>query len=138
MLNIHHIGRPLNRPDWPQTGTIEGLLDALDRWDLDTSLDHSSDPCFDPHPDRKPFRHPCLTLLRKVYSTELGRNRYISGDPVYPDHPTAVSFVGNFLEYSFGFAIDTDDRELIAKLDAAIAANLERQASREATRPRQR
>lgn len=138
MLNIQHIGSPLNRPDWPQAGTIEGLLDALSKWDLDTSLDYSNDPRFDAHPDRKPFRHPCLSLLRQAYSQALGMNCYISGPPVYPDHPTAVRFVGNFLEYSFGFTLDTDDRELIAKLDAAIASNLERQANRETARPRQR
>lgn len=138
MLNIHHIGSPLNRPDWPQAGTIEGLLDALSKWDLDTSLDYSSDPRFEPHPDRKPFRFPNLTLLRKVYSPELGADRYISGPPVYPDHPTSVRFVGNFIGYSFGFTLETDDRELITKLDAAIAENLERQANRDSARPRQR
>jgi hypothetical protein len=45
---------------------------------------------------------------------------------VFPDHPKAVSYLGNFVGYSFAFNLYTDDQELIAQLDAAIAENMER------------
>jgi hypothetical protein len=48
---------------------------------------------------------------------------FADGDPIYPNHPDAVTFFGNFLTYSHVFQIDTNDQELIERLSAAIAAN---------------
>ena len=53
--------------------------------------------------------------------------RYGNGSPIYPEHPDSVQYCGNFLSYSFGFSLATDEPELIKRLDAAIAANIERQ-----------
>lgn len=134
MLDIKDIGTKTTIPGWP-ANTIEGLLDAMERWELDTRLDYSSDPRFDPHEDRKPFRGPAVSCAGTVYVPSLGRNRYLSGPPLYPEHPTAVAFIGNFVGYSFGFYIVTDDRELIARLDKAIAANLARHGHLVAEQP---
>ncbi len=51
---------------------------------------------------------------------------YHYGKPCHPEAPDAVSYLGNFIGYSFAFNLDTDDPQLIATLDAAIADNLER------------
>lgn len=126
MLQIDHIGTRSAIPGWPQNGTIEGLLDALSRWELDPCLDFSRAPQYESHPDRQPYRRPASLGGGRKWSDELGGYRYLDGPPLYPEHPTAVSFTGNFLGYSFGFNLTTDDRELIARLDAAIAQNIER------------
>lgn len=126
MLRIDYIGHKTTIPGWPEAGTIEGLFDAMSRWPLDTRLDYSGAPAFEPHPDRKPFRGPALRFGAKVYSDLTNGYRYLDGAPVDEEHPDAVSFMGNFVGYSFGFNLMTDDRELIARLDAAIAANLAR------------
>lgn len=48
---------------------------------------------------------------------------YRDTGPIYPDHPNALSFFGNFFDYSHVFNITTDDPELIERLTAAIRAN---------------
>lgn len=128
MLTIHHIGAPTSIPDWPQHGTVEGLLDAMERWPLDSRIDFSTSPQFEPHPSRKPFRGPAVYSGGSYFSANLGQTCYLMGKPTYPDSPGAVSYLGNFVGYSFAFYLDTDDQLLIAKLDHAIAQNLARQA----------
>jgi hypothetical protein len=58
----------------------------------------------------------------------------VATKPIHPDHPHAVRFCGNFFEYSFSFELDTDDKELIAFLDARIAENMATPAYQEALR----
>ncbi len=124
MLDIQHIGRPLNRPDWPEAGTLAGLFDALSRWVLDPTFNMMGDPQLQPHPLRGPYKGPALRCAGRRYDPATGFNVYLHGAPVYPDAPNAVSYCGNFAGYSFAFNLATDDPELIARLDAAIAWNL--------------
>lgn len=128
MLEIHHIGTHSTVPGWPANGTIEGLLEALSRWELDLRHDLSKDPRFEPHPDRKPFRYPALMAGRRLFDCELGCTRFLNGPPAYPEHPTAVTIGGSFLCVAFTFRLTTDDRDLIGQLDQAIAHNLARPA----------
>lgn len=46
--------------------------------------------------------------------------------PIYPEHPHAVHFAGNFRTYAHGFSIYTDDAEVIEVLRDAIKANMQR------------
>lgn len=124
MLHITYIGHDSRIPGWPESGTIAGLLDALSRWELDPGMNYDGDETFTPHPDRKPYRCPALRCVGSHYDHEQGRTVYVDGPPIHPEAPDAVQFFGNFVGYSFGFSFETDDRELIARLDAAIAANL--------------
>lgn len=48
---------------------------------------------------------------------------YTDAGPIYPEHPNAVHFWGNFQTYSHVFSIYTDDPALIERLTAAIRAN---------------
>jgi hypothetical protein len=57
-----------------------------------------------------------------------GRMQYEDTDSMYPHHPGMIRFFGNFMNYSFGFTIDTDEPEVIAQLNAAIQANKETEA----------
>jgi hypothetical protein len=138
LVDIEHIGSPHTAgwEGWPEHGTIAGLLDALSRWPLERLWDHSESPKFEPHPDRKPFRCPSLSSGGQVFSAKLGHTLYLDGPPCYPDHPTAVTYTGNFLTHSFAFRLNTDDRELIAKIDAAIATNLARDWSASSSTPK--
>lgn len=98
---------------WP-TSDIDGLLDAMKRWPLD--------PGFNSPNDIAPFR---CRAWKSVCVSGHGRSRvYEEVCPLYPEHPEAVQYLGNFLSYSFGFMVETDCPELIERLDAAIAANL--------------
>lgn len=126
MLNINYIGPSHTTiPGWPEVGTIDGLIDAMSRWSLDTRLDHSTDPRFQPDPLRAPFRGPARRHNGSVYNAKLGFPVYNNdGAPVYPEAPEAVSYLGNFVGYSFAFAVATDEPEVIARIDAAIAKNL--------------
>lgn len=126
MLNIKYIGSHTTIPGWPEHGTIAGLLDALRRWQVDQRWNHRGDPRFEAHPDRQPFRGPALRAGGSIYCNARGHTVYLDGAPIYPEAPTAVSYLGNFVGYSFAFNLSTDDRELIAQLDAAIAANMAR------------
>lgn len=124
MLKINYIGSHTTIPGWPEHGTIDGLLDALSRWQLCPRINQATSPRLQPHPDRKPYRGPTLRCGGRVFDHDKGHTVYLDGDPIYPDAPTAVTFLGNFAGYSFAFNLTTDDRDLIARLDAAIAANL--------------
>lgn len=54
---------------------------------------------------------------------DAGERVYQDTGPLYPEHPDAVCFTGNFWRKSSVFQIYTDDPELVAKLTAAILAN---------------
>jgi hypothetical protein len=57
---------------------------------------------------------------------EDGKEIWIDLGLIYPEHPHAVRFWGNFFTYSHGFQIDTDDAEVIEVLLGAIEANRQR------------
>lgn len=117
-------GGPGTHPGWPQRDTLGGLLAALQRWDLSLELDQSSSPTLAEHPARKPFRSPMLGF-GKAYFDVLKQCMCVPyGSPIYPEHPNAVAFQGNFVEASFGFCLETDDPALIARLDEAIGKNI--------------
>lgn len=126
MLKIYHIGSHTSIPGWPAHGTIEGLLDAISRWELDRRLMQTDNDRLSDHPERKPFRGPALSCGGKQFDPAKGCAVYVDGPPIYPEHPKAVSYLGNFVGYSFAFYLHTDDADLIAQLDAAIQANIER------------
>lgn len=129
MLIVHHIGRPTTIPGWP-TNDLAGLFDALGRWPLETRLDGSTSPELEPHPRRAPYRGPARLFAGKQWRASRSDGTpgyvYLGGAPAYPDAPDAVTYCGNFEAYSFAWSLSTDDPELIARLDAAIADNIAR------------
>lgn len=120
-----HIGTVTSIPNWP-TNDLNGLFDALSRWQLDPSHDCSKEPEFAGKPFVAPFRGRAWGHCIQQYDEKLRKRVFIATKPIHPDHPDAVRYSGNFLEYSFGFWLDTDDPHLIERLDQAIAANLHR------------
>jgi hypothetical protein len=125
MLDITYIGSGNTIPGWPENNTVDGLIDALSRWPLDSRLDYSNDPQFQPDPLRAPFRGPARRYNGAVFDAKLDHKVYANdGAPIYPDAPNAVSYCGNFIGYSFGFSLSTDDTEVIYRIDSAIAKNL--------------
>jgi hypothetical protein len=127
------VGRKTTIPGWPDN-TIEGLFDALSRWALDPScliLDES--PPIVPAAWGDPLKGAAWRC-RQQGRHDLGyhRTEYILTAPIYPDHPFCVHYNGNFAGYSFGFQVATDDPDLIARLDAAIAENIARPDTQEA------
>lgn len=117
MLNIHHIGHSSSIPGWP-TNDLEGLFDALSRWALDPRLNMQASA------EEKPYCERAWGGCVRLYNDKLKRTVYTATVPLYPEAPDALRYWGNFTGYSFGFTLDTDDPELITRLDAAIAANI--------------
>lgn len=102
---------------WPgeKSDDINALLDMLEREPLD--------------PRRGPFVVAC-----KVGRTEHRASgvRYVDTKvPVYPKHPRALNFSGNFWHVNYPFSIDTADRELIAVLRMYIKKNLKTHPARD-------
>ncbi|MEJ8837651.1 hypothetical protein [Ramlibacter sp. AN1133] len=124
MLIIRHIGNSTGSsiPGWPEVGTVAGLMDALKRWPLEPRLDMREDD----QQEQAPYRGRAWGHCIKRFDQRKGRNVYEATKPIYPDSPDAVSYLGNFLGYSFAFSLDTDEPTLIAQLDAAIAENMAR------------
>jgi len=121
-----NIGTPRFKSlNWP-TNDLDGLFEALRRWPLNPRHDLSRDPEFAGKPGVAPFRGHAWGHCVKGYDPALQRTIWIATRPVYPSHPDAVRYAGNFAGYSFGFCLDTDAPELIEKLDRAIADNLRR------------
>lgn len=118
-----HFGRPLNRPDWP-TNDFEGAIKALGMWIPDPRLDYSGCPSL-PHRKGTPFSSENLKsgCVRKWIN---GVNCYIGTQDLYPDHPNAVAFFINFIHYSFGINLITEDPDEIARMRAAIAGAMAR------------
>lgn len=129
---VKHAGGKLNCPDWP-SNDLNGIFDALSRWPLDPSMALSDDDIWPPQARMAPF---CCFAWVNCVSMQTYKPRYRTlyrgTTPLYPDHPEALSYFGNFHGYSFGFNIETDDPELIARMDAAIAANMATPAYAEA------
>lgn len=128
-----NIGAVTSVPGWP-SNDLNGLFDALQRWTLCPRFDFADDPGHPHAKYMKPFRclawGHCVTERRAEFN--FTKVRYIGTKPNYPEHPEAVIFCGNFLEYGFGFRVDTDDQALIEKLDSLIAANMATPAYQEA------
>lgn len=129
------IGRPLpGYPGWP-TSDLDGLFQALDQWTLDPRLDKSLDDPDHPHAQYKaPFRCLAWVACRSEPIAGSGgmRRRYVGTKPLFQEHPEALIFMGNFLGYSFGFQLVTDDPALIEELDRRIARNMTSPAFAEA------
>ena len=131
---LEDIGTKTSIPNWPKND-LEGLFDALSRWTLDPMNDLSGNDPGHPHAAfHAPFR--CLAwgscISEPIPGTNLTKYRYVGTKPIYPDHPEAVSYLGNFVGYSFGFHVVTDDVDLIAELDRRIAENMSTTAYQEA------
>lgn len=67
-----------------------------------------------------------IGVRNPAWDREGGRDvpEWIDGDPIYPGSPDARRFFGNFIGLSRVFTIDTDVEAQIAKMRAAISANL--------------
>lgn len=105
---VEQVGHPsVNIEGWP-SHDVAGLFDALSRWTLDPSLGDCKCRAWE---------------SVAVRNAETGRTTFEEVRPMFPEHPEAMSYSGNFLRYSFCFHIVTHDTALIAALDAAIAAN---------------
>lgn len=119
------IGTFITIPGWP-SNDLDGLLDALQRWTLSPRFDFADDPNYPHAKYMRPFRclawGHCITERRPELS--FTNVRYIGTQPRYAEHPEAVSYFGHFLEYGYGFRVDTDDPALIEKLDGLIVANM--------------
>jgi hypothetical protein len=122
MIIASDIGTASGIPNWPTTD-IDGLFDAICRWPLDRRLDFSDDPAFSGRKGCAPFRGRAWSG-KMAYDKESQRRVAVDINPIYPDRPDAVRFCGNFIGHSFGFWLDTDDADLIGRLDAAISLNL--------------
>lgn len=122
------IGTKAPIDNWP-TNDLDGLFDAMKRWPLDGRLDMSKEPEFAGNPGVAPFRGRAWGHCVFQYDETLHRRVAVATKPIYPNHPDAVRFCGNFIGYSFGFWLDTDDAALIERLDRAIADNLSRNSS---------
>lgn len=105
-------------PDWP-TDIFEGLIKALGMWLPEPRLDHSGCPAL-PYRKGTPFASEDVKCgCRVVGINEI--NCYVGTRPAYPDHPNAVEFNLNFVQYSFGVKFVTDNPDQITRLRAAIA-----------------
>lgn len=128
------MARPLRIDGWPSSD-LDGLFQALDQWTLDPRLDTSADDPDHPHAQfQAPFRGLAWVACRCEPIEGSGglRRRYVGTKPLFEGHPQALYYVGNFLGYSFGFQLVTDDQALIEELDRRIARNMESQAYGEA------
>lgn len=66
--------------------------------------------------------NPCVAVDNPNWTWASAEPRWIDGPRVYTYNPV-VRFTGNFLNYSHGFSIDTNDPETIAILQTAIEQN---------------
>lgn len=123
-LTVADIGRPTSIAGWP-TNDLDGLFDALSRWPLEPRMSGADSVPWPPQVNLGPF--VCFAWCACVKTGwNDGTFSYRGTRPLYPDHPEARNYFGNFCGYSFGWNVVTDDPDLIARLDAAIAANMAR------------
>lgn len=121
------IGTAASIPNWP-TQDLNGLIDALQRWKLCSRTLAQEDPGHPHSAYKRPYRGLCWGHCRVEPMEGTHLRRYVGTQPIYPDHPEAVRYFGNFVGYSFGFSLDTDDKALIELLDRLIEENLQRDA----------
>ena len=119
------IGSKSGIAGWPEC-SLQGLFQALRQWTLDARLEGNKRD--DPDDARRgPFRGRCWGNCQKVYDTYNHYTYTVGTRPIYPDRPNAVRYFGNFVGYSYGFWLDTDDEALMAVLDGLIAENMQRE-----------
>lgn len=123
MILAANIGTKTSIENWP-SNDLDGLFDALKRWELDTRLDSSDDPAYAGNPGAGHFRGRAWGSCSLKYNDVLKRSVAVATKPIYPDKPDAVRYFGNFVGHSFGFCLDTDNADLIKRLDQAIAENI--------------
>lgn len=121
----YRIGSRRNIAGWP-TSDLAGLIQALQQWTIDPWMNfHGRDP---DHPHARysaPFRTLAWGCCIEEPIPGLVRDtRYVGTKPIHEGNPEAVRFSGNFLNWSFGFTLDTDDPSLIELLDNLIADNM--------------
>ncbi len=92
--------------------TIEQLLARMQAETLD--------PVFEEYGN---FVSPARKAHRECSEATGWKDVYTDAGPIYPEHPDAMHFWGNFRTYSHVFSIYTDDPALIERLTAAIRAN---------------
>lgn len=97
---------------WEAPDNIEQLLARLQSETLD--------PMFEEYGN---FVSPARKAHHQRDQSTGWQHVYTDAGPVYPDHPDALHFWGNFQTYSHVFSIYTDDPALIERLTAAIRAN---------------
>lgn len=88
--------------------------------------------CFDYDAYDAPFRGRSFCQVEEYFCTERNSRVFVATEPIYPEHPESVNFTGNFLGISFPFSISTDEKDVIALLDAAIAENMATAAYKDA------
>ncbi|MDT8992710.1 hypothetical protein RQP54_17695 [Curvibacter sp. APW13] len=112
--------RPYFDPD-----PLRALLQMLESQPLDPRCDMRDLSEWGSGEEQMPFRGACWGHCKYVPIEGIHhQRRLVATKPIHPDHPEAVRFWGNFFEYSFSFELDTDDKALIAFLDARIAENM--------------
>lgn len=118
------IGTTFTTEDWP-TNDLDGLIKALKQWTLGANAAmHGEDPDH-PHVEfEAPYRGLAWSDCIEEPIPGQYRRRFVGTRPIYPEHPKAVRFCGNFEKFSFGWSLDTDDQSLIKLLDELIAANM--------------
>ncbi len=113
-----------NIPGWP-TSDLNGVFDALSRWTLDPFLE--GNPKYATEGEEfEPFSCKAWTCDDGKFIPELNVRQYKLIAPIHPEAPDAISFEGNFIGYSFGFRVETNDVALMEKLRKAIADNMAR------------
>jgi hypothetical protein len=119
-------GTKCNRADWPEVDSIDGAVAALRQWCLDPRLDNSGSPAL-PNRVGTPFSSgpPCYTFGQKGWNEEAHCVTYSNNSKLcFPYHPNTVQFVMNFIGYSFGGTIWTEDEVTITRLREAIKTNM--------------
>lgn len=92
--------------------TIDQLIARLQSETLDPTFEEFGN-----------FVSPARKATRINDESTNWRDKYVDAGPIYPEHPDALHFWGNFLTYSHVFSIYTDDPDVIERLTAAIRAN---------------
>lgn len=121
----YRIGSRRNIAGWP-TSDLPGLIQALQQWTLDPWMNFHG---LDPHHPHREFSAPFRTLawgccIEEPIAGRVRDTRYVGTKPIHESQPDAVRYSGNFLNWSFGFTLDTADPSLIQLLDKLIADNM--------------
>jgi hypothetical protein len=134
-----NIGTSSGIEGWPSRD-LDGLIQALGQWTLAAhAAMHGEDPTHPHVAFEAPYRGLAwCACVQEPIPGDIYRKRYVGTKPIYPDHPNAVRYCGNFEGYSFGFELDTDDPALMKVLDDLIAANMKTPDYQEALRAHRR
>ena len=103
-----------------EPGDVDVLLSALDRYTLD--------PTFEGYGNFATM-NPCQGVHNPEWNYTNNEPKWIDGPRLF-DVDGVVSFFGNFLDYSHGFSIYTNDQTTIELLTTAILRNQQRETYR--------